>query len=246
MKKILKWILFLVIAAVIFACSAFLYRGWQDSRTVEQAASLEQVCQKVMNSEDFVPYDQIPKDLLNATVAVEDARYYTHGAVDLFSIARAVASQFLPFLEKSGGSTITQQTVKNLYQYYGGGMEWKGAEMVLAIKLENLYTKDEILALYVNIINYGDEHTGIRQAAAGYFQCEPMQLNMEECTLLAGIPQSPANLQLSNHFSAAKAKQKTVLEAMVRNNYITQQQADEIYAQPIWYVAHGAWQQGVA
>ncbi|MCF0259636.1 MAG: transglycosylase domain-containing protein [Erysipelotrichaceae bacterium] len=246
MKKILKWILILLIAAGAFVCGAFLFRGWRDSKTVEQSAPLEQICQTVMSSENYVPYDQLPKDLVNATIAVEDARYYTHGAVDFFSAARAVASQVLPYLQKSGGSTIAQQTVKNLYQYYSGGLEWKGAELFLAIKLEKLYTKDEILALYVNIINYGDDYTGIREAANGYFQCAPIQLNMEECTLLAGIPQSPANMQLSNHFDAAKAKQKIVLEAMVRSEYITQQQADEIYARPIWYVVYGAWRQGLA
>ncbi|MCF0246823.1 MAG: transglycosylase domain-containing protein [Ileibacterium sp.] len=246
MKKVFGFILVLFITAAALLGGLFCFNGWKSAEKLEQATPIQSLCEKVMAREDFVPYDQISPDLLTATICVEDGRYYSHGAVDLLSLIRAVISQLLPFAQKSGGSTITQQVVKNLYQQYDKGIEWKSTEIFQAFRLENLYTKDEILALYVNIINYGDEYIGIKEACQGYFECEPSQLNVEEATLLAGIPQSPSSFQLSDHFDAAKLKQKVVLNAMVRNRKISQEEADEIYQRPIHYIANGYWQDGIA
>ena len=106
-------------------------------------------------------------------MAIEDRRFYEHQGLDIIGLLRAAASQFLPDMVRSGGSTIGQQTVKNLYGLFEPTLEIKVAEVFLASQLNDLYSKDEILALYMNIINYGDGHIGITNAARGYFGVEP-------------------------------------------------------------------------
>ena len=97
----------------------------------------------------------------------------------------------------------------------------------MAWALEREYTKDEILELYLNIINYGDNHIGILEASQGYFLKNPSKLTLDEASLLAGLPQSPSNYQLSNHLDAARNRQKYVLEAMVEYGYIDK---SEVYS----------------
>lgn len=233
MKKLLKTVLILLLLAALAFAGWFAWTGFHRADAFEAQESLEQKVSQVMSSPEYVPYDQVPQYLYQATIAVEDARYYEHGGLDYKAIVRAMISQVVPWMPKSGGSTIAQQTVKNLYHQYDSNPEWKAAEMVLAVRLEKICSKEEILSLYVNIINYGDNHHGIREASLGYFGIEPSQLSETQATLLAGIPQSPAYYQFSDHFAQAREKQKVVLQAMVRNKMITQEQADAIFEQPV-------------
>ncbi len=232
MKKFFGGLLVFLIACLIAGLGWFFYIGIETANEFESHQSLESLVETTRAKEDYVPYDQVASSLYQATVAIEDARYYQHGAVDIPALIRAAASQVLPFIPKSGGSTITMQVVKNLYGMYHSSPRWKAAEIVLATRLEKICSKDEILSLYVNIINYGDHYHGINAASNGYFGIAPIELNPAQSTLLAGIPQSPSNFELSTHFEQAKAKQKLVLNAMVKNKMITQEQADEIYAYP--------------
>lgn len=232
MKKFFGRLVVLILAVGIGASAWFFIDGIRRADAYEARQPLQSLAEQVMAREDYVSYDQVASSLYQATVAVEDARYYEHGAVDIPSLIRAAISQVVPGMPKSGGSTIAMQVVKNLYKQYDGTPVWKAAEIVLATRLCRLYTKDEILALYVNIINYGDDFHGISQASRGYYGIAPADLTPAESTLLAGIPQSPAYFQLSNHYENARAKQRIVLSAMVRAKMISQQQADEIYQQP--------------
>lgn len=245
-KRFFKALLLIFLIALISCGAGYFYYSWNQKNEMEAERPMAQLAENVMNSPGFVPSDQIPDFLKEATVSVEDSRFYSHQGLDYPSIVRAFLSQFLPFFQKSGGSTITQQVVKNLYGRYEGGIKWKGTEMLMAMELEKMYSKEQILSMYLNIINYGNDYHGIGQASQGYFLCLPMQLDQAECSILAGIPQSPSNYELTGHFDAAKAKQKIVLNAMVRNHYISQEEADQIYAQPIYYVASGYWQEGLA
>lgn len=236
MKKLFAAVFWLaVLAAAVFG-GWFAWSGFHGADEYEQKQSLESLVEVVRSKPDYVPYDQVSPFLYEATIAVEDARYDSHGGLDFKAIVRAAVSQVVPGMPKSGGSTIAQQTVKNLYHVYEGDVQWKAAEMVLAVRLEQMYSKEEILSLYVNVINYGDEHHGIYQASTGYFGILPSQLSEGQASLLAGIPQSPGYYQLSDHFEQAKEKQKVVLQAMVRNHYIDQTKADEIYNQPVYSV----------
>lgn len=241
MKKFFRFVFGFLLAALIVAGGAYYYYSKDQAEKLTAQMPLDQAFTEVTMRADFVPADQIPQFAKEATVAVEDARFYIHSGLDLMGTFRAALSQVIPVFDRSGGSSITQQVVKNLYGKFEGGLSWKGTEMILALELERSFSKDQILAVYMNIINYGDNFTGIGQASWGYFACEPMMLNDAESSLLAGIPQSPANFGLNDHFDAAKNKQKVVLEAMVRNNNITQEQADQIYAEPISFIQYGQW-----
>lgn len=246
MKKFLKSLLLLLVLIAAAMGGLFLFYGKKEAQELEDRIPLETLVEKTVSSASYVPYDQIAPFLLDATVCVEDARFYQHGAIDLIGLSRGLLSQLIPGMDKSGGSSITQQVVKNLYQQFNGGLAWKAAEMRLAFKLEGMLTKNEILALYVNIINYGDGYTGIARASKGYFGYTPAELTDAESAILAGIPQSPSSYQLSNHAENAKKKQAVVLDAMVRNNQLTQYEADLIYLEPIYYQANGQWNQLLA
>lgn len=243
MKKFLKWLLLLILAGAIAAGGWFFIDGVQRADEYEARQSLSSLVEQVRSKPDYVPYDQVASSLYQATIAIEDARYYEHGGVEVRSLLRAAASQVLPFLARSGGSTIAMQVVKNLYQQFDGTPVWKAAEIVLATRLAKQYSKEEILALYVNIINYGSGFHGIHEASYGYYGISPAELSPAQATILAGIPQSPGYYQLSNHYEQAKAKQKLVLDAMVKNQMISQEEANAIYEQPntpdYYYAMHG-------
>ena len=235
MKKFIKTIFTLILvmaSAVVILVGATGYNRYEQ---LTQPHSVEQMAAQIESAPGFVPYDQLPEMLVKATVSVEDRRFYEHGGVDYIGIARALMSQLFPeTFVQSGGSTITQQTVKNMFDLFTPSITRKVAEVFLAKDLEKVRTKEQILALYVNIINYGDNHIGIREAAAGYFWKEPYELTDAQCTLLAGIPQSPANYQLSDHYDAAKRRQQIVLQTMVDNGYIDEQQSQQIYYTPVF------------
>lgn len=243
MKKFLKWLLLLILAGAIAAGGWFFIDGVQRADEYEARQSLSSLVEQVKSQPDYVPYDQVASSLYQATIAIEDSRYYEHGGVEVRSLIRAAASQVLPFLARSGGSTIAMQVVKNLYQQFDGTPVWKAAEIVLATRLAKQYSKEEILALYVNIINYGAGFHGIHEASYGYYGISPAELSPAQATILAGIPQSPGYYQLSNHYEQAKAKQKLVLDAMVKNQMISQEEANAIYEQPnapdYYYAMHG-------
>lgn len=209
--------------------SFIVYRGYQDYRVYEDAVPISSLVEKVKLKENYVPYEELPEHLLNATVSAEDKRFYQHSGIDFLSLGRAIASQFISSLATSGGSTITQQLAKNLYGQYSSNVRWKLMEFFFANKLESLFTKEEILTIYVNIINYGANNSGIFEASVDYYGVYPIQLGLGECSLLAGIPQSPSNYELYNHYEAAKKRQQYVLDNMVKAGYISQEEADQAY-----------------
>lgn len=229
MWKRIRRLILIVLICVIGFLSFIVYNGYQDYRVYEDSVPISSLVEKVRSSQDYVPYEELPDYLLQATVAAEDKRFYQHGGIDFISLARAVASQFISSLATSGGSTITQQTAKNLYGQYSTNVRWKLMEFFFANKLESLYTKEEILTIYVNIINYGGNNQGILEASLNYYGVYPSQLGLGECSLLAGIPQSPANYELYNHYDNAKTRQQYVLDSMVKAGYITQEEADNAY-----------------
>ncbi len=229
MKKFFQCLLILILVVLIGGVGLFFGKGYLSYKELTQETSVETLVHQVESNEHFVAYDDLPQDLLHATVAIEDRRFYSHGGIDYIGLARGVMSQFDSNLLRSGGSTITQQLAKNLYSKFESGLDWKATEFYVAKYLEKHYTKDEILTLYVNVINYGNNFIGIYEASMGYFQIEPSQLGIEQCTLLAGIPQSPSNYELFNHYDQAKKKQYSVLQAMCECGYISSDEVSTIY-----------------
>jgi penicillin-binding protein 1C len=185
----------------------------------------------------WVSLDRMAPELLEATVATEDVTFYTNLGVDPFRIAAAAWSNTSEGRIISGASTITMQLARNLFlgpdQRYDASMDRKLLEAGLAQELTARYSKDEILEMYLNMLNYGNLAYGPEAAAWVYFGKHASQLTRAEATLLAGIPQQPALLDPFRNFPAVKQRQSVVLELMVRHNFITQEEADAIFREPI-------------
>jgi 1A family penicillin-binding protein len=178
-----------------------------------------------------ITIDECSQWVLLATVDVEDERFYSHNGVDIKGIARAVVSQITGGSE--GASTITQQLVRNTVlkdEQFEKTLSRKVREAYIAVELEKMYTKDEILLMYLNSIFYGQGCYGIEAAAETYFGKTCAELSLAEAALLAGIPQSPSVYNPLVNPDLAIERRNVVLAAMLRNGDITQDQYDEAVA----------------
>lgn len=176
---------------------------------------------------------QIPKDLQNAFVAVEDNRFYDHIGVDPKGILRAVVSNITSKEVAEGGSTITQQLAKNAYLTQERTMKRKIQEVFLALRLEQQYTKQEILELYLNQIYFGQGAYGVQAAAKTYFGKDVSELDTNECAVLAGIPKSPNYYSPLNSMEAAQKRKATVLDQMVKYGYMNAVTANSLKKEPL-------------
>jgi penicillin-binding protein 1A len=161
-----------------------------------------------------VPYKQISAWMPKATVAIEDRRFYSHDGVDVEGIARALWKNVSAGQVVEGGSTITQQLVRNLYIGRERTVERKLKEACLALKLDRAWTKNRILATYMNQVYYGNLAYGIEAAAQTYFSKKASQLTLPEAALLAGLPQAPSFYDPFNRPETAKVRRDQVLQAM--------------------------------
>jgi penicillin-binding protein 1A len=167
-----------------------------------------------------VSINKIPKNLQNAFVAAEDARFYQHIGIDPRGILRAVWSNITDRGVSEGGSTITQQLAKNALLSQDRTLKRKIQEAILALQIERQYSKNEILELYLNQIYFGQGAYGVQSAAMVYFGKNVEDLSLAECAMLAGIPKSPNYYSPFNNLKAATERQTTVLEQMVKYNFI--------------------------
>ena len=185
----------------------------------------------------WLPLSRIPQYLVDATIATEDATFYTNPGVDAARIAGAALGNAQQGDVVSGASTITMQLARNLFlgddQRYQQSMDRKMLEAGLAQEVTSLFSKDEILEMYLNLLNYGHLTYGPEAASQVYFGKSAADLSLAEATLLAGIPQQPANLDLFTNFEAAKARQRVVLDMMVRHGLLLQTDADKTFAESV-------------
>ncbi len=179
-----------------------------------------------------IDFNAMPDNVKHATVALEDKNFYHHGAFSSLSILRAA---FVDLFHRGsglqGGSTITQQYVKNALLTNQQSVIRKAKELILSIEIEQLYKKDDILKLYLNEIPYGTQAYGIQAAAKTYFGKDAKDLTLPEAALLAAIPQAPSYYSpYGDHVDALIARQHMVLDEMADQGYITAQQAEEAKA----------------
>ena len=193
-----------------------------------------------------VPYSAIPKLLIQAVVAAEDADYFNHGGLDYRGMVRAFIEDVLRGRRAQGGSTITQQVVKNLVLSPERTMRRKVQEIILARQLSQKLSKEEVLALYLNQIYYGHGRYGCEEAARYYFGKSVREIDLAEAALLAGLPQSPERLSPRKHPDAAKTRQRYVLGQMAERGYIQRAVADKVAAEPIRLVREPASARGIA
>ncbi len=181
----------------------------------------------------LVPYRQVPPHVVNAFVAAEDANFFKHRGVDLAAIARAAVKDILGGSFVQGGSTITQQTVKNLFLTREKSIRRKLKELILAYRMERKMSKEEILYLYLNQIYLGDGAYGVEAAARTYFGKGVGELGLAEGALLAALPKAPTRYSPRSNPDLAKGRQRYVLRRMVEAGFLTQEEADEAYAAKI-------------
>jgi len=182
---------------------------------------------------------QIPDACVQATIATEDSRFFWHGGVDPLAILRALWQNLQSQGIVSGASTLTQQLARNLLlesqERFEGSLRRKLREAVLAWQLEQAYTKDALLALYLNQTYYGNFAFGIEAAAQIFFAKPASQLSLAECALLAGLVQYPSGYNPLLDPEAAKGRQRTVLRLMQNHGALTAAQAEEAARQPLQY-----------
>lgn len=185
-----------------------------------------------------VPYEKISPYVVNALVATEDERFYEHSGIDFWALGRAVIKRgILGQVEAGGGSTITQQLAKQLYSKKAHStlerLMQKPIEWVIAIKLERNYTKQEIIALYLNYFNFLHGADGIKTAANTYFNKEPSQLDICESATLVGLCKNPSLFNPVRYPERARQRRNVVLAQMLKVGYFTQAQYDKERVKPL-------------
>lgn len=187
-----------------------------------------------------VPYDSISPHVIHALVATEDARYYEHSGVDFYALGRSIIKRGMMGDESAGGgSTITQQLAKQLYsEQASNSLEriiQKPVEWVIALKLERHFTKEEIIAMYLNQFDFLYNAVGIKMAANRYFSKEPWELNIQEAATLVGLCKNPAfyNPIPEPNEERALQRRNTVMQQMVKAGYLSESEYDHLSAEPI-------------
>jgi penicillin-binding protein 1A len=179
----------------------------------------------------FVAIDDMPELMKNAVIAIEDERFYQHSGVDFFGIMRAALANV--FGHRQGASTITQQVARNFYLTNEQTLTRKFYEALMAIKIENELTKDQILELYMNQIFLGQRAYGFAAAAQNYFSKNIHDLNLSEMAMLAGLPKAPSTYNPVVNPKRAKIRQQYILQRMLELGYIDKKQYDQAKEDPI-------------
>ena len=265
MRRLGRWILALtkwafilllicVVMSVFAAAGTYIY----FSRDLPKISSLEDYQPSVVTtfySEDdrkiaefykqrriVVKLSEMPKHLIQAFVATEDARFYEHEGIDLYSIMRAFFKNLEAGTIVQGGSTITQQVAKSFFLTPERSYTRKLKEAILAYRIDRHFTKDEILFLYLNQIYLGHGAYGVEAAAQNYFAKSAEDLTIGESAMLAGLPRAPSWYSPHRHFERARQRQIYVLNRMVSENFITNSEASEamntdvtIEKRPNWF-----------
>lgn len=200
------------------------YRGQDNQKLVEVNGLL--IADYNDHRVSFVPLDRLPNYLRYAFIATEDARYFQHGPVDPKGILRAAATNLQSQQIAEGGSTITQQLAKNMFLSQEQTLLRKLQEVYLAYQLEQVYSKNQILEMYLNQIYFGGGMYGVDRAARKIFGISAQEVNLAQAAMLAGIPKHPNKYWPLAHPEAAIQRQGIVLDRMVALGYITREEAE--------------------
>lgn len=235
----------LAIAAAL-AMGYWLNQAWQQLPSVDQLAQYRPPLPlRIYSSEgvllaeygverrDFVPIEHIPLRMRQALLAIEDARFYEHGAVDFFGLLRATMANLVTGRHAQGASTITMQVARDFYLKRDKTVQRKLTEILLAYKLEQHYSKDKLLELYMNQIYLGERSYGFSAAASIYFDKSLDQLSVAEAAMLAGLPKAPSAYNPVANLPRATSRQHYILERMLELGYIAQEDYDRAIAEKL-------------
>ena len=236
-KKYLRVLLpvFIILAGLLIATYFFILKDLPlptklNSSNTPQSTQIFDRNQKLLytiysaKNQTFIPLSSIPKQMQQATIAIEDKDFYSHGAIDFRAIFRSLIS-IIVHKELQGGSTLTQQLVKNSLLTPERTITRKIREIILSFATEVLYPKNKILEMYLNQIPYGGTSYGIEAASQTYFGKSARDLDLAQSALLAGLPEAPTtNSPFGSHPEFAKQRQELILNKMFEQKYITQKQ----------------------
>lgn len=227
-EKILRYLRHIV-AVIVIVCAAFaavlINRGEKLAKEVMAIEPVSSVVEPYFSLPSWTGYEDLDPQFVDAVVAVEDQRYFKRYGFDWPALLRALFNNLMARSFVEGGSTISQQIAKNLYfQTTPRGVREKIAEVYIMYQLEAAYSKQTLLALYVNMNYYGDGYWGIREASEGYYSVEPDHLTLGQAAMLAGIPNAPGYYQLSTGYDAALRRMHKVLNRMRQEGYITEEE----------------------
>lgn len=228
MKKVIKGIILVVILIIIVAVGVITYKGYTIYKEALDETSVTDKVAEIQADENYTKIEDMPQFYLDAVIAVEDHRFYNHGAIDPIAITRAIWTNIKFFELREGGSTITQQLAKNIYFTQEKTALRKIAEIFMAYEIERNCDKDEILELYLNTSYFGDGYYCVKEAANGYFDKEPIDMNEYESSMLAGIPNAPSVYAPTKNPDLTSQRQRQVLDRMVEYEYITEDKKNEI------------------
>lgn len=230
--KLIRNCFIILIILIILICAFFIYKGHSMYSSALSNMDLNTKIKFLEeNTKYYVYYDDIPKDFINAIVAVEDHRFFEHKGVDIISLARAILVNITNGSLSQGASTITQQLSKNMYFTQEQSFTRKIADVFMSSYLEENLSKEKILELYINTSFFGNGYTGLGQASHGYFNKDPKDLTLYECVLLAGIPNAPSIYNPIYSMEKCIQRQNQVINAMLKNNYIDEETANKIRAE---------------
>lgn len=231
-KKSLKIVLriFIVIMVILGLYLSYCFYQYQQ---IKADRPLNELVQQIQSNPDFVTIDEINETMIKSVVATEDRRFYNRNGFDMRAFLRAISTNIQEGEFVQGGSTIPQQVGKLLYFDHLQTLEEKVIQVFVMYDLEDQYTKDEILELYLNSIFFGQGYHGIKQASNGYYQIDPSELNWAQSSLLAGVIAAPSAYEPRTNFDLAKQRQVAVLISLRDVYDLSQQQIDQIYESEI-------------
>ena len=227
MKVIKRIVIFIILVALLIG-AFIIYQGYTMYKEALEEISIKDKVTELQSQENYTKFGDLPRFYVDAVVAVEDRRFYEHGAIDPIAIARAIWANIKARELREGGSTITQQVAKNVYFTQEKTVLRKIAEVFMAFEIERNCDKDTILEMYVNTSYFGSGYDGIKEASNGYYDKEPIDMNKYECSMMAGVPNAPSVYAPTKNPDLAAQRQRQVLDKMVRYEYITEEEKEKI------------------
>lgn len=226
--KVVKNIIIIIIVISIIIVGYFGIKGYQIYKQAIETINLENKIKEIKGKQNYTKLEEIPQMYINAVISVEDHRFYKHNGIDIISIGRAFFNDIKKLKFVEGGSTITQQLAKNIYFTQEKKIERKIAEVFMAFEIENNYSKDNILELYINTSYFGDNCYTVKEASMHYFNKEPINMSDYESIMLAGIPNAPSVYAPTKNLELAKQRQKQVTDKLIEYKYLTQDEVNII------------------
>ena len=227
-RRLFKIIFFTIIILIFLMIFHYTKHGYLMYKSALAEMPLEDKISEIQSKENYTKLSEIPQIYIDAVIAVEDHRFYSHNGIDIIAICRATYNDIKAKKFVEGGSTITQQLAKNTFFTQDKKIERKIAEVFMAFKLEQKYSKNEILELYINTTFFGNGYYTVKEASRGYFNKEPLELTGSEAIMLAGIPNAPSLYNPRNSLKLCLERQRQVISKMIKYGNLTKEKAELI------------------